>query len=100
MARSPVQATVRRVWHGVAASPAGPLAWRLRLTGRSLRQRAGRALGRAASSLGGPDALGKSSGAVLRSSWSALPRSWQVKPAPPPIETDWPAPPTIDDPIV
>ena len=51
-------------------------------------------------SLGGPDAFGKSSGTALRSSWSGLPRSWQVTPAPPPIETDWPAPPTIEDPIV
>jgi SAM-dependent methyltransferase len=49
-------------------------------------------------SLGGPDAFGTTPNTVRRSSWGALPRSWQVTPAPPLIDTDWSAPPTIEDP--
>jgi SAM-dependent methyltransferase len=95
--RLPVHATARRVWHGLAGSSAGPLAWRLRLSGRSLRQRLARMLGRAAIALGGPDAVEGSTSAV-RSSWGHLPRTWQVTPRPRDVNPSWPAPPTIEAP--
>jgi SAM-dependent methyltransferase len=96
MARLPVHATARRVWHGVAASPAGPIAWRIRLSGRSIRRRAAGLLGRAALALGGPEAVDASRSAVIRSSWGNLPRSWQVTPRPRDVDTKWPAPPTVE----
>jgi SAM-dependent methyltransferase len=96
MARSPVYATARRLWHGVVASPAGPLAWRLRLSGRTFRQRTAQMLGRAALALGGPDAIGESPNVVTRSSWGNLPKSWRLYPPGRHIDTNWPAPPTIE----
>jgi SAM-dependent methyltransferase len=96
MARPPVHTTARRVWHGVAASPVGPLAWRIRLSGRIARQRTARLLGRAAIALGGPDAVSNSSAGVIHSSWGNLPRSWQVTPRPRDVDRKWPAPPPVE----
>ena len=98
MARLPVHATARRVWHGVSATPAGPIAWRVRLSGRNLRRRIARLLASAAVAIGGPDALGSSANGTPRSSWANLPRAWQVKPRPRDIHPGWPAPPSIDRP--
>ena len=83
----------------MAASPAGPLAWRVRLSGRTIRQRAARILGAAAIALGGPDAVRTAAPEkVLRSSWGNLPKSWQVTPRPRDVDPSWPAPPTIEGP--
>ena len=98
MARLPVHATARRVWHGLAESPLGPLAWRLRLAGRMARRRTGERLARTAVAVAGPDAVAGVVADTSRSSWGEMPRSWVVSPRPPTIDASWPAPPIIDDP--
>jgi SAM-dependent methyltransferase len=97
VARLPIR-TARRVWHAGAASGLGPLAWRIRISGRSFRHGTARALGRAAVALGGPDALGGSRSAVIRSSWGDLPRTWRIEPPPRSIDPSWPEPPNIEAP--
>jgi SAM-dependent methyltransferase len=88
---------LRRVWRRAETSPAGPLAWRLRLIPRTVRRRVGRVLGRAALAISGPDAIGSDGAATARSSWGRLPRTWQVVPRPRSIDAGWPDPPSIEN---
>ena len=97
MRPSPVRGILRRVWRRVQTTPAGPLAWRIRLAPASVRRAIGRRLGAAALAIGGPDAVDSAVAGAARSSWGNLPRSYQVRPAPASIDTSWPDPPTVDE---
>ena len=96
MSPSAARGIARRVWRRVEASPAGPLAWRFRLVPRSMRRAIGRRLGSAALAIGGPDAVDSAAAGAARSSWGKLPRTYQVRPAPRSIDTDWPEPPAVE----
>lgn len=98
MGQSAARGIARRVWRWLEASPAGPLAWRVRLAPRRLRRAIGRALARVGSRIGGPDSLAAAATAAERSSWARLPRNYAIAPRPRAIRTRWPDPPTVEDP--
>jgi SAM-dependent methyltransferase len=54
-------------------------------------------LARAATRIGGPDAVGGISDDSRRSSWGDLPRNYTVLPRPRTIRTSWPDPPEVED---
>jgi len=91
-----VRRLLRRVWRRLEDSPAASLAWRVRLLPRTSRVALGRALARAGSKVGGPDALDVATSG-LRSSWGTLPRTYAVLPRPRAVGTDWPDPPAVAD---
>jgi SAM-dependent methyltransferase len=97
MSPLPTRGPLRRVWHGLQATPAGPLAWRIRLLGRSSRGAVARRLGSLALRIGGPDAIAVAAGGAARSSWGNLPKKYQVSPAPRPISATWVTPPTVEE---
>ena len=89
---------LRRGWHRLEASPAAPLAWRVRLFPRVVRRTVGGWLGRAALAIGGPDSIGAVGVTAERSSWGSLPRTWRIRPSPRVFDSGWPEPPPIDEP--
>ncbi len=92
-----VRGVARHVWRRLEASPAAPLAWRVRVFPRTVRVRLGRVLTRGGMRLGGPDALDGTAGGALRSSWRELPRAYAVIPRPRSIAAAWPSPPEVVD---
>jgi SAM-dependent methyltransferase len=91
-----VRRLLRHVWRRLVASPAAPMAWRVRLLPRELRARVGRALARAGTQIGGPDALDIAS-SDRRTSWGDLPQTYTVLPRPRGVSSNWPDPPVVED---
>jgi SAM-dependent methyltransferase len=98
MGQSAARGIARRVWRRLEASPAAPLAWRIRLLPRRLGLAIGRALAGAGSRFGGSDSLDAGATQPARSSWGRLPRNYAITPRPRAIRTRWPDPPTVADP--
>jgi SAM-dependent methyltransferase len=93
-----LRAQAGRVWRRIAASPAGPFAWRARYVPRAVRRGLGVSLVRAGSRIGGRDAMDAVGANPDSSSQNALPRRYAIMPRPRAVGSKWPEAPSVDAP--